>query len=245
MIKAAGAPYDVGRRGSAWVKVKPRHTLDLVILAAEWGHGRRRGWLSNLHLGARDPAGGFVMLGKTFKGLTDAMLRVADRAAARARRRPGRLGGHGAPRAGGRDRLRRRPGQHPLPGRGDAAVRPGAALPGGQAGRRGGHPRRRSGPSLTPPTAAPTLCRAERDGDESEPGRRATGRPPVRRRRRDGPEWTRCASRYTSSRSRPGSAAANAHHWTTYPAFIAAFSWSGGMGTNAGSAGGLWLSRVR
>jgi DNA ligase-1 len=75
VVKAAQAPYDVGRRGSAWVKVKPRHTLDLVILAAEWGHGRRQGWLSNLHLGARDPAGGFVMLGKTFKGLTDEMLR--------------------------------------------------------------------------------------------------------------------------------------------------------------------------
>ncbi|HKT02012.1 MAG TPA: ATP-dependent DNA ligase, partial [Rugosimonospora sp.] len=76
VIKAVHAPYDVGRRGAAWVKVKPRHTLDLVILAAEWGHGRRRGWLSNLHLGARDPAGGgFVMLGKTFKGLTDEMLR--------------------------------------------------------------------------------------------------------------------------------------------------------------------------
>jgi DNA ligase-1 len=74
VIKAVGAPYDVGRRGAAWIKVKPRHTLDLVILAAEWGHGRRKGWLSNLHLGARDPAGGFVMLGKTFKGLTDAML---------------------------------------------------------------------------------------------------------------------------------------------------------------------------
>ncbi|WP_344130482.1 ATP-dependent DNA ligase, partial [Luedemannella flava] len=74
VVKAAGAPYDVGRRGSAWVKVKPRHTLDLVVLAAEWGHGRRHGWLSNLHLGARDPAGGFVMLGKTFKGLTDALL---------------------------------------------------------------------------------------------------------------------------------------------------------------------------
>ena len=74
-IKAAAAPYDVGRRGAAWVKVKPRHTLDLVILAVEWGSGRRRGWLSNLHLGARDPAGGFVMLGKTFKGLTDEILR--------------------------------------------------------------------------------------------------------------------------------------------------------------------------
>jgi DNA ligase-1 len=75
VIKAPEAPYDVGRRGSAWIKVKPRHTLDLVVLAVEWGHGRRRGWLSNLHLGARDPAGGFVMLGKTFKGLTDELLR--------------------------------------------------------------------------------------------------------------------------------------------------------------------------
>ncbi|GAA1794399.1 hypothetical protein GCM10009835_10440 [Planosporangium flavigriseum] len=76
VIKSLDAPYDVGRRGAAWVKVKPRHTLDLVVLAAEWGHGRRRGWLSNLHLGARDPeTGEFVMLGKTFKGLTDEMLR--------------------------------------------------------------------------------------------------------------------------------------------------------------------------
>jgi DNA ligase-1 len=76
VVKAMNAPYDVGRRGGAWVKVKPRHTLDLVVLAAEWGHGRRRGWLSNLHLGARDPStGGFVMLGKTFKGLTDELLR--------------------------------------------------------------------------------------------------------------------------------------------------------------------------
>jgi DNA ligase-1 len=76
VVKAAEAPYDVGRRGAAWVKVKPRHTLDLVVLAVEWGHGRRRGWLSNLHLGARDPGtGGFVMLGKTFKGLTDELLR--------------------------------------------------------------------------------------------------------------------------------------------------------------------------
>jgi DNA ligase-1 len=76
VIKDPEAPYDVGRRGSAWVKVKPRHTLDLVVLAVEWGHGRRHGWLSNLHLGARDPqSGGFVMLGKTFKGLTDELLR--------------------------------------------------------------------------------------------------------------------------------------------------------------------------
>jgi DNA ligase 1 len=75
MVKALSSPYEAGRRGTGWIKVKPRHTLDLVVLAAEWGHGRRRGWLSNLHLGARDPAtGGWVMLGKTFKGLTDAML---------------------------------------------------------------------------------------------------------------------------------------------------------------------------
>jgi DNA ligase-1 len=74
VIKSLAAPYEAGRRGGAWLKVKPSHTLDLVVLAAEWGHGRRRGWLSNLHLGARDAAGGFVMLGKTFKGLTDAML---------------------------------------------------------------------------------------------------------------------------------------------------------------------------
>jgi DNA ligase-1 len=74
MAKDLDAPYEAGRRGSAWLKVKRPHTLDLVVLAAEWGHGRRAGWLSNLHLGARDPAGGFVMLGKTFKGMTDAML---------------------------------------------------------------------------------------------------------------------------------------------------------------------------
>ena len=75
MLKALDQPYAAGSRGTGWLKVKPVHTLDLVVLAAEWGHGRRRGWLSNLHLGARDPSGdGFVMLGKTFKGLTDAML---------------------------------------------------------------------------------------------------------------------------------------------------------------------------
>jgi DNA ligase-1 len=76
VVKSPDAPYEAGRRGAAWVKVKPRHTLDLVVLAVEWGSGRRQGWLSNLHLGARDPgSGGFVMLGKTFKGLTDELLR--------------------------------------------------------------------------------------------------------------------------------------------------------------------------
>jgi ATP-dependent DNA ligase I len=74
MAKALDAPYEAGHRGRRWLKVKPARTLDLVVLAAEWGHGRRQGWLSNLHLGARDPLGGFVMLGKTFKGMTDEML---------------------------------------------------------------------------------------------------------------------------------------------------------------------------
>lgn len=75
MAKDPGSAYEAGTRGGAWLKIKPVHTLDLVVLAAEWGSGRRRGWLSNLHLGARDPeSGGFVMLGKTFKGLTDEVL---------------------------------------------------------------------------------------------------------------------------------------------------------------------------
>jgi DNA ligase-1 len=74
VVKSLDSPYQAGRRGGGWLKVKPRHTLDLVVLAAEWGHGRRHGKLSNLHLGAADGNGGFVMLGKTFKGLTDEML---------------------------------------------------------------------------------------------------------------------------------------------------------------------------
>src|SRR3984957_16908000 len=75
MAKSLDAPYEAGNRGASWFKIKRAHTLDLVVLAAEWGHGRRTGTLSNLHLGALDPAtGGYVMLGKTFKGLTDATL---------------------------------------------------------------------------------------------------------------------------------------------------------------------------
>ena len=75
MVKALDGPYEAGRRGVGWIKVKPVRTLDLVVLAVEWGSGRRQGTLSNIHLGARDPeTGGFVMLGKTFKGMTDAML---------------------------------------------------------------------------------------------------------------------------------------------------------------------------
>jgi DNA ligase-1 len=81
MAKSVSAGYEAGARGSNWLKVKPARTLDLVILAAEWGSGRRKGWLSNLHLGARDTEkGGFAMLGKTFKGLTDEMLAWQTRA---------------------------------------------------------------------------------------------------------------------------------------------------------------------
>ena len=93
IVKSLDAPYAAGRRGGGWLKVKPVHTLDLVVLAAEWGHGRRRGRLSNLHLGARDPAtGGWVMLGKTFKGLTDELLEwQTERLLALAERRDGHV----------------------------------------------------------------------------------------------------------------------------------------------------------
>src|SRR5258706_2452352 len=75
MAKALEAPYEAGSLGAAWLKIKAAHTLDLAVIAAEWGSGRRKGWLSNLHLAAPDPVtGGFVMLGKTFKGMTDKML---------------------------------------------------------------------------------------------------------------------------------------------------------------------------
>ena len=76
MVKALDAPYAAGRRGKAWQKIKPAHTLDLLVIGAEWGYGRRTGFLSNLHLAARDPETGEpVMVGKTFKGLTDELLR--------------------------------------------------------------------------------------------------------------------------------------------------------------------------
>ncbi|WP_246186816.1 ATP-dependent DNA ligase [Microlunatus speluncae] len=75
VVKRLDSPYAAGRRDAAWIKIKPRHTLDLLVIAAEWGHGRRQGWLSNLHLAARDPRGGEpIMLGKTFKGMTDKLL---------------------------------------------------------------------------------------------------------------------------------------------------------------------------
>ena len=86
VVKDAASLYAAGRRGKAWRKVKPVRTYDLVVLGAEWGHGRRRGWLSNLHLGARDPrTGGFVMVGKCFKGLTDELLAWQTRSCSNAR----------------------------------------------------------------------------------------------------------------------------------------------------------------
>ena len=88
MVKSLDAPYEAGRRGAGWLKVKPAHTLDLVVLAAEWGHGRRTGKLSNLHLGARDPeSGGFVMLGQDVQGHDGRDARLADGASARSARR--------------------------------------------------------------------------------------------------------------------------------------------------------------
>ena len=131
MAKALDAPYEAGSRGVSWLKIKHAHTLDLVVLAAEWGHGRR----TRL---AVEPAsrrasmamdGGFVMLGKTFKGLTDAMLAVADAGAARARDQPRCHDGVRAAGARGGGRLQRYPGEHAIPGRIGAALRARQALP--------------------------------------------------------------------------------------------------------------------
>ena len=152
VVKSLDAPYAAGRRGSEWIKVKPRHTLDLVVLAAEWGHGRRRGWLSNLHLGARDPAGGFVMLGKTFKGLTDEMLRWQTERFLDIAEPPGQHPGDDLSNA--RGVLRVRPemvveiafdgvqASPRYPGGAGAALRPRPAVPAGQASSRGGPDRR-------------------------------------------------------------------------------------------------------
>ena len=146
MAKAPAAPYLAGRRGAGWLKVKPVHTLDLVVLAVEWGSGRRRGKLSNIHLGARDPSTGeFIMVGKTFKGMTDAMLEWQT-----ARFSELAVG------ADGRSCRQLRPEQVvevaldgvqtlvALPGRPGTAVRPGAALPRRQEPGRGRHHRQRA-----------------------------------------------------------------------------------------------------
>ena len=110
-------PYDPGARSALWLKVKRSHTLDLVVLAAEWGHGRRRGWLSNLHLGAMDPTSGqFVMLGKTFKGMTDAMLAWQTEELLKREVDARRLDRPRAPGAGRRNRVQRSAGQSTIPG---------------------------------------------------------------------------------------------------------------------------------
>ena len=130
MAKDPASRYEAGSRGAAWLKIKVAHTLDLVVLAAEWGSGRRQGWLSNLHLGARDPDGGFVMLGKTFKGLTDELLEWQTEQLQGARARPERpwLRRRGTARARRRDRVQRATGEPPLSGRARAAVRARRAL---------------------------------------------------------------------------------------------------------------------
>ena len=140
VVKNLAAPYAAGRRDSGWIKIKPRHTFDLAVIAAEWGYGRREGWLSNLHLAARGPAGDLVMLGKTFKGLTDKTLtwQTEQFLARETRRTKSTVYRRSA--AGRGDRDRRHPAVQPLSRRRRAAVRQGAPLPRRQVGRRGGHP---------------------------------------------------------------------------------------------------------
>ena len=150
VVKAVESRYEAGRRGQAWRKVKPVHTFDLVVLAAEWGHGRRRGWLSNLHLGARDPAGGVGDGRQDVQGPDRRPAGLADRSPARPpeqRRRHRRVR---PARAGRRDRHRRRAEVHPLPRRGGPALRPGPALPRRQGPRGGRHHRRPARPAERP-----------------------------------------------------------------------------------------------
>ena len=165
VVKADDAPYAMGRRGAGWVKVKPVHTLDLVVLAAEWGHGRRTGRLSNLHLGALRPRGPVRRAGRLRDARQDVQgpdrraARLADRAPCRpiAGRPDGRLGGPGPARARRRDRPRRRADLAAIPGRVGPAVRPGGALPAGQARR----------PRPTPSTPS-GRCRLRRSGSRNE-----------------------------------------------------------------------------
>ena len=179
VLKDLSAPYAAGRRGSAWVKVKPVHTLDLVVLAVEWGSGRREGWLSNIHLGARDDSSptGFVMLGKTFKGMTDEMLawqteRFTELATSPTDRSHYVV--HVRPEQvveiafDGLQRSTRYPG-----GRG-AAVRPGRPLPRRQVRGRGGH--HRAGPEPRHRAVEPSGARrCQRRGS----GQLAAGGPEV------------------------------------------------------------------
>nr|WP_206537700.1 hypothetical protein [Ilumatobacter nonamiensis] len=145
MIKDLDEPYEAGRRGTGWRKVKPVYTFDLVVLAVEWGSGRRRGFLSNIHLGARDPeSGGFVMVGKTFKGMTDEMLRWQTARFEELRLGEGPIWGRHAvhvARAGGGDRGRRGAVVDDLSRRGRPSVRAGQAVPRRQVGGRRRHDR--------------------------------------------------------------------------------------------------------
>ena len=146
--------YAAGRRGGAWRKVKPVRTYDLVVLGAEWGHGRRQGWLSNLHLGARDPrTGEFVMVGKTFKGMTDELLRWQTETLLERRDEPPRDRGDGASRAR-RSRLR------------STASRPRPATrAGSRSGSRGSSAtgRTRTPAKRTRSTTCARCCRRERE----------------------------------------------------------------------------------
>ena len=161
MVKALDAPYEAGRRGRGWIKVKPVRTLDLVVLAAEWGSGRRQGWLSNLHLGARDPeTGGFVMLGQDLQGHDGRDARVADGAAARARDRSrGDTSSTSARSSSSRSR--------------STASRRARAIPGGLALRfarvKGYRPDKRAAEADTIDTV-----RAIHDGEHDVTGRAAT-----------------------------------------------------------------------
>ena len=142
MAKALDGRYAAGRRGQAWLKVKQARTLDLVILAAEWGSGRRHGMLSNLHLGARDPErGGFVMLGKTFKGLTDEMLAWQTKRFLELEIGRDDYTVYVRPEARRRDRVQRHPGEPAVSGRPGAALRARQAVSRRQDGRRGRHVR--------------------------------------------------------------------------------------------------------
>ena len=176
VVKDATSAYAAGRRGKAWRKVKPVRTYDLVVLGAEWGHGRRQGWLSNLHLGARDPSttGDFVMVGKCFKGLTDELLDFQTKEIlAREVEREGHLR-EGASRARRRDRARRRPAFDALSGRPGDAVRAREALPAGQGSAR---KRTRSAPCRSC-SAASVLTKIEIDdrGERRDRRRSTAGR---------------------------------------------------------------------
>jgi len=163
MAKSLEAPYEAGSRGFSWLKLKPAHTLDLVVLAVERGSGRRTGMLSNLHLGARGPDGTFVMLGKTFKGMTDANPRLADGDVRQARDRGRRLGRARAARGRRGDRAQRRAVEPALSGRAGAPLRAREALPRGQARRGRRHDRDRARPLRARPQEKMTRAQIKSD----------------------------------------------------------------------------------